>query len=166
MKNSLCSILLATSSFSAWGQDHPSSTLCLNEERTVFSCQAGSKTVSICATGDFSKNSGALSYRFGKYGQAPELIYTSTPATVKNRFRYEEDFWAKGMITSVKFDNGQFSYEVTHARGAFGVDGGPNRAGVTVLRGTTQLAEVACDEKHAVDRMYEELSATSLHVHP
>jgi len=166
MKNSLCLIFLATSSFSAWAQVHPNGTLCPNDERTVFSCQASLKTVSICATGDFSKNTGALSYRFGKYGQAPELIYKSTPATVKNRFHYEEESWAKGMINSVKFDNGQFSYEVVHARGAFGVDGGPNRAGVTVLRGRTRLAEVACDEKNAVDRMYEELSATSLHVKP
>ena len=166
MKNSLCLVLLVTFSFSAWSQAHASDTLCQNDERTVFSCQAGLKTVSICATGDFSKNTGALSYRFGKYGQVPELIYKSTSETVKNRFRYEEDSWAKGTINSVKFDNGQFSYEVTHARGAFGVDGGPNRAGVTVLRGKTRLAEVTCDEEHAVDRMYEELSATSLHVHP
>lgn len=166
MKNSLCSILLATSSLSAWAQAQPSGTLCANDERTVFTCQAGSKTVSICVTGDLRKNTGALSYRFGRHGQAPELIYESTPATVKNRFRYEEESWAKGMINSIKFDNGQFSYEVAHARGAFGVDGGPNRAGVTVLRGTTRLTEVACDEKHAVDRMYEELSATSLHVGP
>jgi hypothetical protein len=166
MKNSLCLVLLVTSSFSAWAQAHPNGTLCLNDERTVFSCQAGLKTVSICATGNFSNNTGALSYRFGKYGQVPELIYKSTSATVKNRFRYEEESWAKGMITSVKFDSGQFSYEVVHARGAFGVDGGPNRAGVNVLRGATRLTEVACDEKHAVDRMYEELSATSLHVQP
>lgn len=166
MKNSLCLVLLATSSFSAWSQAYPNGTLCLNDERTIFSCQAGLKSVSICATGDFSKNTGALSYRFGKYGQPPELIYKSTPATVKNRFRYKEESWAKGMITSVKFDNDQFSYEVAHARGAFGVDGGPNRAEVIVLRGTTQLTQVACDEKHTVDRMYEELNATSLHVQP
>lgn len=63
----------------------------------MFACEASTKIVSLCAVGDFRNKTGALSYRFGQYGKAPELVVASTPHSVARRFRYHEDLWAKGM---------------------------------------------------------------------
>lgn len=132
----------------------------------MFACEASTKIVSLCAVGDFRNKTGALTYRFGQYGKAPELVVASTPHSVARRFRYHEDLWAKGMGTSVGFKSGQFHYDVSHAQGAFGVDGGPDRAGVSVSRGTKPVAEIACRVDTAVNRMYQELSGTSLQLEP
>ena len=147
-------------------QAQPSRSLCEPGERTVFACEASTKIVSLCAVGDFRNKTGALSYRFGQYGKAPELVVASTPHSVARRFRYHEDLWAKGMGTSVGFKSGPFHYDVRHAQGAFGVDGGPDRAGVSVSRGTKPVAEIVCRVDTAVNRMVEELSGTSLHLEP
>lgn len=57
-------------------------------EWTVFSCQVGEKTLSLC--GFENKDSSAyksLSYRFGRLGQAPELEYPKRPMPVWKAFR-------------------------------------------------------------------------------
>jgi hypothetical protein len=122
----------------------------------VFACEANAKIASVCATGNFSTATGSLTYRFGALGKKPELVYESSPATVASRFAYEEETWAKGTATSLKFQVGKFTYVVHHARGAFGVDGGPNRAGVSVERDTKQVADIRCHEASTVNHMYDE----------
>ncbi|BDT61297.1 hypothetical protein MasN3_47910 [Massilia varians] len=132
----------------------------------MFACEAKTKIASVCASGNFSTATGALTYRFGSFGQKPELVYESSPATVTARFAYEENMWAKGMETSLKFQVGKFTYVVHHAHGAFGVDGGANRAGVYVEREFKQIADIQCREASTVNHMYDELSGTSLHRNP
>jgi hypothetical protein len=144
-------------------QAAPSRSLCAPNERTVFACESKTKIASVCATGNFSAATGSLTYRFGAFGKKPEFVYESSPATVASRFAYEEETWAKGTAISLKFQVGTFTYVVHHARGAFGVDGGPNRAGVSVERDSKQVADIRCHEASTVNHMYDELSGTDLH---
>jgi len=159
-----CLALLLTACMQS--QAAPSRSLCAPDERTVFACEAKAKIASVCATGNFSTATGALTYRFGALGKKPELIYESSPATVASRFTYREDIWAKGTGTSLTFKVGKFIYVVHHAHGAFGVDGGPNRAGVSVERDSKPVTDIQCHEASTVNRMFDKLSGTNLHRNP
>ncbi|WP_288380803.1 hypothetical protein [uncultured Massilia sp.] len=128
----------------------------------MFACEAKPKIASVCAAGNFKVQTGSLIYRFGKFGEKAELVYGSSPATVTSRFDYQYDSWGKGEETSLKFKVGKFAYVVHHAHGAFGVDGGANRAGVWVSRGMEQVADIECDETSTVNRLYDELNGTNL----
>ncbi len=153
---------------SACMQSHvaASKSLCVPNEQTVFTCEAKAKIASICANGNFKSRTGSLKYRFGEFGKTPELEYGSSPATVASRFKYQYYAWGKGEETSLTFQIGKFAYVVHHAHGAFGVDGGPNRAGVRVLRGTEQVADIQCDETSTINRTYDALNGTNVHRDP
>jgi hypothetical protein len=51
-------------------------TLCLTNEVTVFSCAAGKKVISVCASKDAAADRGYLQYRFGP----PKTVELSVPA--------------------------------------------------------------------------------------
>ncbi|WP_342117560.1 hypothetical protein [Pseudoduganella sp. OTU4001] len=134
-------------------------SLCRAGERIVFSCQAGAKTVSLCAAGTGLRE---LTYRFGAPGRPLELEYSNKEVPVKARFWFDSESWPKGSSSAVSFEIGGHRYVVYHAHGVFGVDGGPNRAGVRVERGEEEIANIACHEKSAIDRLSEELRDSGL----
>jgi hypothetical protein len=137
-------------------------SLCKAKERVIFSCNAHEKIVSLCAKEDLRREAGSLTYRFGKSNDAPELEYSNGSSPLNTKFSYEYDGWAKGSSLTVSFKRGEYSYFVNHAAGAFGVDGGPNRAGVEVLKNNNRVAYIACNEETAVDHLEEELGKAGL----
>lgn len=136
--------------------------LCNPPERVVFACSAGKKQVSLCASGDLQAAAGRLIYRFGQDASHVELEFGghANPKTVGFTFDYQT--WAKGASQTVGFKKGQFVYLVNHAAGVYGVDGGDNEASVRVLRGESEVANMACHEPSAVDHLYEELHRLGL----
>jgi hypothetical protein len=132
-------------------------TLCHAQERVVFSCPAGKKIVSLCATGDLHGSNGVLTYRFGADASHVELDYHARPQSSDKPFSYDEQIWAKGAATAVTFFSGAYTYTVAHRQGAYGVEGGPNTAYVQVFRDIKPVATVSCSEPDATDHMYQEL---------
>ena len=156
-------IVLATMTFTAMHQSFASEPmLCKGQERVVFSCQAGEKQVSLCGEGDLKSPGQHLIYRFGKNAQSVELEQPLDFSSSKQHVTFDHTSWAKGEISTISFDRGAYRYIVSHVHGAYGVDGGPNTAGVRVMRGSKEIATIACDASTAVDPIYSELHDVGL----
>lgn len=86
---------------------------CTNQEQTVFSCNIAksSKVVSLCASKQFSKEKGSLTYRFGPLGKI-ELEFPSSPTNSLQQFRYANYFRFQTDRTEVSFSIGKFIYSV------------------------------------------------------
>lgn len=137
-------------------------SLCMPDERVVFSCTARPKLVSVCAVGDLGRPEGRLVYRFGRDAAHVELAHGADKPPHEAGFRYLYDTWGKGESTTLTFQRGGYGYFLQHAHGAFGVDGGDNFAELRVMRDDQLLATIRCDEPSAVDRLYRELDALKL----
>jgi hypothetical protein len=153
----LIGMLIAANGASAAPQ-----ALCHPQERVVFSCPANQKTISLCASGDLRGTNGHLVYRFGKDLSHVELAYGASPASSPPPFSFDYSSWAKGESSAVSFNRGTYRYIINHAHGAFGVDGGPNVAGVQVLLGKKKIADISCNEPKATDNIYQELHGANL----
>lgn len=158
-----CVVMIGVlSAFAVHAFAAPPTPMCRPDERVVFSCHGQVKRLAVCATGDLTTGTGALTYRFGRTDGTVELEYASTPESVRQRFAFDYEPWAKGEASTLAFAQGRYRYEVYHAHGAFGVDGGPNRAGVRVQRDGKPVADIACDESSAADHFYEQLHGAGL----
>lgn len=82
-------------------------SLCASSERTVWSCQAGKKTYSLCASHDLSATAGYLQYRAGKNGRA-DFRYPATRLPAKGHFQFR--LWPHG--TALTFENGHYGYSI------------------------------------------------------
>src|SRR5262245_47501704 len=60
------------------GMAETTASHCAAEEKILFNCSTGAKTVSVCATSPLSAEAGSVQYRFGPPG-APELRYPPSP---------------------------------------------------------------------------------------
>ena len=105
---------------------------------------------------------GTLIYRFGQSMEAVELEYSNAPYRIREKFSLHVDTWAKGTSITLSFNRQNLEYSVYHAHGVYGVDGGPNRAGVAVSQGSKEVSNIICDEESAVDNMYEVLTGIGL----
>jgi hypothetical protein len=88
-------------------------TLCEGAERIVWSCHAGKKTYSVCASSDLSTSTGYMQYRVG----TPIKIEFNYPASrVHPSGRFKLNMGPHG--ASLDFNNSGFSYSVAEeARG-------------------------------------------------
>ena len=62
-------------------------SLCEKNERVVWSCRAGIKYYSLCASGDLSSSSGYMQYRAGRRG-AIEFRFPADQQHPRNYFKY------------------------------------------------------------------------------
>jgi hypothetical protein len=99
------------------------STHCTTHEQVVFSCAAGNKVVSVCASDDLGQHNGSLSYRFGPLGR-PEISYPP-PGESRNVVRAGRWVFAGGGGAWLAFHRPPFRYIVYSAigRGWHGRDG-------------------------------------------
>lgn len=118
--------------------------LCLQNERVAFTCTAGKKLISFCASGN------VLRYRFGAPGK-PEMTYPAqalnTPA--REAFRYSFTGYSGGGESRVRFNNSGYEYIVYTAMlgGAWHPDGTRDHRqydGVLVRRGGKTVGNVRC----------------------
>jgi len=148
---------------SAYGASAAAATLCKPSERVVFACTAGPKQVAVCAMGDLRRPEGRLVYRFGGDAARVELEQGVDKPPREAGYRYDYEAWAKGSSKRLAFERAAYRYEIVHASGAYGVDGGDNFAELRVSRGGQALATLRCHEQpSAVDRLYEELNDLAL----
>ncbi len=81
-------------------------SLCKRDEVAIFSCNLGSKVVSLCASRDIAEAAGTMSYRFGRKG-AIELEYPAPPMHPRMAFTAGIDSAERGDF--VRFSKGEFS---------------------------------------------------------
>lgn len=116
---------------------------CSAQEQIVFSCSLGKKMVSVCASNDFSANSGYLQYRFGQK-DALELAFPnlteSAPASQSVQARTL--MFAGGGGGYLRFINGQHHYIVYTAIGK----GWGAKDGVAVEKNNQLIANLECQD--------------------
>ena len=117
---------LACVSGVAWGGN----SQCQTQEIEVFGCAVAQKTLSVCASANYSSKEGHLQYRFGITGK-PELTLP------RDRWRggateaRAETFGNGGQTGYLRFWNGQVAYVVFHGNLRDG-SGWKEAAGVAV----------------------------------
>lgn len=84
---------------------------CSTAEETVFSCNLGSKVVSVCASKPLTAQNGYLQYRFGALGK-PELTFPKTNVAPKSVVRSKTLMFAGGGGAYLRFSNGSVAYIV------------------------------------------------------
>ena len=143
----------------------PPQTLCVTDEKPLFSCAvdfnhvvggkllAAGKTVSVCASQDLSTSSGYLKYRFGRSQQKVELSYPADKGHPRQYFRLDiENTSAKASAEQLSFSSGDYSYIVFVERAAFEWNG----SGVLVKSHGKLAAYFPCHkERPEPDRLYE-----------
>jgi hypothetical protein len=115
-------------------------TLCTPGEIVVFSCGAGARTASVCA----SKDRGAMQYRFGSPDKL-ELVFPATPGRPAENFKGGWMAYSGGGGAFLRFSNGPFEYTIFNATGKWGADGGAlDVAGVAIVKGGKEFSNFVC----------------------
>lgn len=109
-------------------------SLCEAREQTVWTCKAGARTISICASRDLNETEGYAQYRIGRPG-ALELEYPATRVHPRGRFTYT--LYPQGN-QSLDFKNGGYDYRVFE-------DLRSPEDGVYVERDGQTISEITCN---------------------
>ena len=109
-------------------------TLCERGERIAWSCRAGRRTISVCASPRISATAGYIQYRIGRPGRL-ELQHPATRVHPRGRFRYS---LAPNGNTSLEFDTGGHTYAVFEALRE-------PEDGVLVMKGDRIVSEITCN---------------------
>ena len=86
-------------------------TLCEPHEEVYFSCPAGGRIISLCASGNISPDNGYVQYRFGRPGHV-ELQFPNGSYPPKNRFLISDISEGNIHFTHVKFKSGGYDYVI------------------------------------------------------
>ncbi len=88
-------------------------TLCNPDEESVFDCDIGRKTLSVCTSKDLDDSKGWLQYRFGT-NEKIDLSYPEVKAHPKKHFQFNRVYSAveNVMIGELRFKNGATQYTV------------------------------------------------------
>src|ERR1700683_4346865 len=119
------------------------STLCLANEDTIFSCRAGKKVISVCASKDLAAEHGYLQYRFGSPAKvelavpADRLIPPASSAVSRTLV------FSGGGGAYLRFKTGDYDYVVYTAIGrGWGV-----KDGVAIEKNGKRLSHVSCKDE-------------------
>ena len=131
--------LLALTALPVWATE----SLCNAQEQVIFSCSLDKKTVSVCASNDFSANSGYLQYRFGQK-DALELAFPNLTesALASQSVQARTLMFAGGGGGYLRFINGQHHYIVYTAIGK----GWGAKDGVAVEKNNQLIANLECQD--------------------
>lgn len=109
-------------------------SLCEAEEQVVWTCQAGARTISVCASATLNAKQGYAQYRIGRPG-ALEMEYPTTRVHPRGRFTYT--LYPQGNST-LAFTNGAYKYSVFE-------DLRSTEDGVYVERGDDLVNSIKCN---------------------
>lgn len=121
--------------------------LCLNNEKIVFSCQPGKKTISLCQPVGPEKT---LIYRYGTSTKL-ELVYPGVGGNEKGVFTRSSKPLFGGGITEVVFQHSDYEYRVYsklgRSSGASQSAQNPEfEDGIVIKRAGKELKKLVCDE--------------------
>jgi hypothetical protein len=120
-------------------------THCSSSETVLFSCSTGAKAVSVCAAGGAQ---GYLQYRFGKLGEAPEMLVPEAKTPPARAVTGENVPFSGGGGQWLRFTRGATSYVVYSGIGNWGPNGQKKIIdGVVVEQNGKRAANVKCAAK-------------------
>lgn len=120
---------------------------CTTQETNVFTCHAGKKTVSVCASPDASANTGSLHHRFGQLTGAlpPEMTLPDQATPPRLTATGETATYAGGGGSWLRFKKGAHAYVVYTGIGRWGPKGEPRALqGVAVEHKGKLIANLPC----------------------
>jgi hypothetical protein len=112
---------------------------CATKEQTLFSCSAGRKTVSVCASANLAAKEGRLQYRFGR-PKAPEFAYPPPDADWRSATRAGVLTFSGGGGAYLAFASGPYRYVVYTAIGK----GWGEKAGLAVEKNGRRATSLPC----------------------
>jgi hypothetical protein len=128
------------------------STLCLTNEDTIFSCSAGKKVISVCASKDLTAEHGYLQYRFGAPAKVELTIPGDRPVPPTNSAVSRTLVFSGGGGAYLRFKSGDYDYVVYTAIGrGWGV-----KDGVAIEKNGKPLTHISCKDV-PISKMGEEL---------
>jgi hypothetical protein len=131
-------VLVACISTTAWAAN----SHCQKQEVEVFNCAVAQKTLSVCASADYSSKHGYLQYRFGVAGK-PELTLPRDRWRGAATEARAETFGNGGQTGYLRFWNGPTAYVVFHGNLRSGSDW-KDTAGVAVENRGKRTALLQC----------------------
>lgn len=126
-------------------------SLCEAEEQVVWTCQAGARTISVCASATLNAKQGYAQYRIGRPG-ALEMEYPTTRIHPRGRFTYT--LYPQGNST-LAFTNGAYNYSVFE-------DLRSTEDGVYVERGDDLVNTIKCNGGTGFDVVAEAMGQNGL----
>lgn len=93
------------------GALHAAASHCAAQEKTVFSCSVGAKTVSVCASKEVSPTAGSIQYRFGPEGH-PEISLPDPAAPPASAAKGGTLMYSGGGGAFLRFSKGEYNYVV------------------------------------------------------
>lgn len=114
-------------------------SLCQKEETILFSCRAGSRTVSVCATADLSPTKGRLEYRAAREGRT-EITLPADNRHPAQSVRAGNFMMGMGEGSYLRFSNAGTDYLPYQASGRF-----DDVQGITVESNGAPIAQLECD---------------------
>lgn len=87
--------------------NQPPSTLCSEEEKTIFRCLIGNKAASLCVND--KQNDPTVQYRYGT-NEKLELVYPSTQTASSKKFKLSSTPYPGGGANRIRFTNRGYSY--------------------------------------------------------
>lgn len=121
---------------------------CKPHEVNLFTCQPGTKRVSVCASENVSSAHGQLLYRLGPAAGGPLELELPANSTSPSRSATGESVpFAGGGGSWLRFTQGSYSYVVYSGLGRWGRNGATEeRHGVRVERDGKVVATLACTQ--------------------
>ncbi|WP_158813852.1 hypothetical protein [Methylocapsa sp. S129] len=119
-------------------------TLCKPDELVVFSCSAGVRYASVCASKGVSKSQGTMQYRFGSPAKL-ELVYPAAPGKPAEDFKGGSLMFSGGGGAFLRFSNGPYEYTVFSATGKWGPNESPlDEEGVAIRKDAKEFSNFVC----------------------
>jgi hypothetical protein len=146
----LCITLLASP---AHADSKMEPSLCKGREAVVFNCLYKQKIASLCASPDFSKESGQVKYRFGTTSKV-ELEYPRGANDSRDHFWFSSTGYSGGSESHIRFVSGRFTYLLYDKMIRTGFPGDPGNpdgtnnpamsGGVIVLKNGVKASRISC----------------------
>ena len=127
-------------------------SLCATQEKVVFSCMAGRKIVSICASTSFPAAGSTLQYRFGSKA-APELALPQDGAS-RQGVTTGGISYSRGGGAYLAFVRGPFRYVVYSEIMNSGAD---EKQGLVVTKGSELVSEQTCRRGGLIDNLQPDM---------
>lgn len=119
-------------------------THCNPDETIIYSCAAGARIASLCASPDVSNQSGYLQYRFGPKGR-PDLVFPAVRQPPHHLFTPGGFMFSGGGGTFLQFEIAPYTYTVLSAIGNWGPPGTKATVdGVSVQKKGDVIANYVC----------------------
>lgn len=117
----------------------PPDTLCIAQEKIVFSCGTGKKVISVCSSENLSPDTGYVQYRYGTKTMT-ELIFPEQKNHPKDFATGDNLTFSGGGGSYMRLNNGAYSYIVYSAIGKnWGKDG------LVVEKSGETLSNIPCE---------------------